>query len=142
MDDIFDSLSKKGRKLKDRLRGKKRKPDGTGAKTPGESASSSGSFLRPEPHVVAGGRDGEGNRTSTDVRQDRSRGRSPQPEPMPAGGGGGDRQRREADADEEEEVSKRHSRLDPDVEVVVDSGANRETERVSPSPSTRKPDST
>jgi len=89
MDDMFDSLSKKGRKLKGRLGGKKHKPDGTVANIPGESASSSGSFPRPEPHVVAGGRDEERNRTSTDVRQERSRDRSPQPGPMLAGGDGG-----------------------------------------------------
>jgi len=89
---MFDSLSKKGRKLRDRLRGKKHKAGGTEANTPGESANSSGSFLRPDPHVVASGHDGEGNRTSTDVRQDHSRDQSPQPPqpgPIVAGGGGG-----------------------------------------------------
>jgi hypothetical protein len=140
MDDILDSLSKKGKKFKDKLRGKKHKPDRTGVDAAGEIASSSGSLLRPEPHVAAGGHDGEGNRTSTDVQQDRSRDQSPQPEPMPAGGSDDDRQRREADVDQKE-VSQRHSHLDPDVEVVVDSGPSREVERVHPSPSTEEPDS-
>ena len=141
MDNILDSLSKKGKKLKDRLRGKKHKPDRTGANTPGEIAGSSGSLLRPEPRIVAGGHDGEESRTSTDVQQDRSRGPSPQPEPTPAGGGDDAQQKGEADVDEKE-VSQSHSRLDPDVEAVVDSGASQEVERVYPSPSTGEPDST
>ena len=115
------------------MRGKKNKPDGTGAGTAGESVDPSGSLLRPEPHVVAGGRHGEGNRTSTDAQQGRSRDQSQQ-DPMPAGGSD-DRQRREADVDEKE-VSQRHSRLEPDVEVVMDSGSGREVEQVCPSPST------
>jgi len=141
MDNILDSLSKKGRKLKDRLRGKKHKPHRTGTETPGESARSSGSLLRPESRLVAGSRDGEGNRTSTDARQDSSRGRSPQPEPMPASGGEGARQRGEVDVDEKE-VSQSHSRPDQDIEVVVDSGASQGVEQVYPSASTGEPDST
>jgi len=137
---MFDSLSKKGRKLKDRLRGKKHKPDKTGANTPGEIAGSSGSLLRPEPRIVAGGRDGEGNRTSTDVQRDLSRNQSTQQEPMPAGGDD-TQQRGEADVDEKE-VSQNHSRPGLDVEVVVGSGASREVERVHSSPSTEEPDST
>ena len=92
MNNMFDSLSKKGKKLRDRLRGKRRRPGGTEANTPGESATSSGSFFRPDPHVAAGDHDGEGNRTSTDVRPDGSRDQSPQPPqpgPIVAGGGGG-----------------------------------------------------
>jgi len=141
MDNMFDSLSKKGRKLKDRLRGKKHKLDKTGANTPGEIAGSSGSLLRPEPRITAGGCGGEGNRTSTDVQRDLSRDQSTQQEPMPAGGDDGARQRGEADVDEKE-VSQSHSRPDPDVEVVVGIGASREVERVYPSPSTEEPDST
>ena len=140
MDNILGCLSKKGRKIRDRLRGKKHKPDGTGTETPGESVRSSGSLPRPDSRLVAGSRDGEGNRTSTDVRQDRSRGRSPQPEPMPAGGGEGARQRGEADVDEKE-VSQSHSRPDQVIEVVVDSGASQGVEQVYPSPSAREPDS-
>jgi len=142
MDNILDSLSKTGKKLKHRLRGKKPKPDRTEANTPGESAGLSGSLLRPEPRVVAGGHDGEGNRTSADVQQDRSRDQSLQPEPISAGGSDDDRQRGEAGVDEKEEaVSQSHSRLDPDIEVVVDSGASREVKRVHPSPSAGEPDS-
>jgi len=141
MDNMLDSLSKKGRKLKDRLRGKKHKPDRTGANTPGGIAGSSGSLLRPEPRIVAGGHDEEGNRTSTDVQRDLSRDQSTQPEPMPAGGDDDTRQRGEADVDEKE-VSQNHSRPGLDVGVVVGSGASREVERVHPSPSTEEPDST
>jgi len=140
MGDIFDSFSKKGRKLKDRLRGKKHKPDRTGADTTGEIAGSSGSVLRPEPHVVVGGRDGDGDRTSTDTQQDCSRDQSPQPEPMSAGGSDDARKRREADVGEKE-VSQGHPRLDPDLGVVMDSGASREVERIYPSPSTGEPGS-
>jgi len=139
MDGILDSLSKQGRKLKNRLKGKKRKSDRARTDIAGESAGS-GSFLRPEPHVVAGSRDGEGDRTSTDIPQNRSRDRSPQPEPVPAGGDDG-RQRGEADINEKE-VNQNHSRLDPDVEVVVGCGAGGEVERVYPSPCTGGPDST
>ena len=141
MDNIFDSLSKKGRKFRDRLRGKKQKPGRTGTETPGESARSSGSLLRPEPRIVAGGHDGEGNRTSKDVHQDRSRDPSPQPEPTPADGGDDARQRGEADVDEKE-VGQSHSPPGPDVEVVVGSGASRELERFYPSPSAEELSST
>ena len=139
MDDILDSLSKQGRKLKNRLKGKKHKSDRAGANTPGESPGS-GSFLRPDPHVVASGRDGEGDRTSTDVQQERSRDRSPQPEPVPVGGDD-DRQRGEADVNEKE-ASQRHLHLDSDDEAAVGSGAGGEVERVYPSPSIGGPDST
>jgi len=137
--DILDSLSRRGKKLKDRLRGKKHKPDSTGASPARESARSSGSLPRSEPHVIAGGRDGEGNRASTDIQQDRSRGQSPQPEPVPASGGDEDRQRREADVDKKK-FSQRHSHLDPDVEAGV--GVGRKIERVRFSPSTGELDST
>lgn len=141
MDDILDSLSKKGKNLGHRLRGKKHKPNRTGANTAGESAGSSGSFLRPEPHVVAGGHDREGNRTNIDVQQDRPGDRSPQPEPMSVDGSEDDRQRREAYIDEKE-TSQRFSCLDPGAEVVVGSGHSQEVKRVYPSPSTEEPDST
>jgi len=134
MDNILDSLSRQGKKLKHRLKGKKHKLDRTGANTPGESAGSSISLLRPESRVAASSHDGEGSGTNTDAREVRPTDRSPQPEPMPAGGSNNDRQRREADVDEKE-VSQKHSHLDPDVEVVVRGGPGPEVERVYPSPS-------
>ena len=118
MDDILDSLSRQGRKFKDRLRGKKHKPDRTGANITGESAGSSSSLLRPEHRVAASSHYGEGSGTNTDVREVRPRNRSPPPEPMPAGGSSDDQQGRRADVDEKE-VSQRYSRLNPDVEVAV-----------------------
>lgn len=141
MDDILDSLSKKRKDLERRLRGKRHKPDRTGANTAGENAGLSGSFLQPEPRVVAGGHDREGKRANIDVRQDRPRDRSPQPEPMLVDGSEDDRQRREADIDGKE-ASQRYSYLDPGAEVVVDSGHSQEAKRVYPSPSTEGPDST
>ena len=122
MDDILDSLSRQGRKFKDRLKGKKHKRSGKGASTAGERGDSSGSLLRPEPHVVTGGHDGEGSRAGTDVLQVRSRDQFPQPEPVPAGGNvDDDLRRREANVDEKEDM--------------VGSGPSRETEQVEPSPS-------
>ena len=141
MDDILDSLSKKGMKLKHRLRGKKHKPNRTGANAAGESAGSSTSFLRLEPHVVTGDRDGEGNRTSTNVQQDCSKDRSPHPDPVPAGGSDSNLQGREIDIDEKEVIQK-HLCLDPNVKAVVDSGAGPEVGRVYLSPSTGEPDGT
>jgi len=141
MDNILDSLSKKGRKVKHLFRGKKDKLDRTGAGTSGETAGSSGSLLRPEPRITASDHDGEGNRTSSDVQRDRLRDQSPQPGPMSAGEGDDNLQRREAEVDGKE-VSQSHSRPDQDIEVVVDSGASREAERIHPSPSTGEPDST
>lgn len=142
MGNILHSLSKTGKDLKHRLRGKQHRPGRTEANTPGESTGLSGLLLRLEPHVVAGGHDGEGNGISTDVQQDRSKDQSPQPEPMLAGGSNGDRERGRADVHEKEEaVSRSHSRLGLDVEAAVDGEASREANRVYPSPSTGKPDS-
>jgi len=55
MDKIRDSVSKMKEKIKDRLKGKGRKPDRTGANAGGEEASSTSSFPRSDPHVVVGG---------------------------------------------------------------------------------------
>jgi len=59
---------------------------------------------------------------------------------MPAGGDDDNQQRREVGIDEKE-VSQSHLHLDPDVEVMVDSGTSREVEQVHPSPSTGEPGS-
>ena len=145
MDKIQNSFSK----VKKRLRGKKPKPDGTGANTPVEGVDSSGSFLRPEPHVVAGGgHDGEQSGTSAVGHQAGSEDRSPQPEPMLAGGNDGGGQREKAGVDGRE-VSQIYSHPDPDVGVAVGSGPSQvEGEQVHPTPSvpsippSGKPDST
>ena len=82
---MLDSLTKQGRKLKQRLKGKKNKPDKKGAKTAEENINSSGSLLRPVPHIAAGGHSGAGSRTSTD-EQAHSGDRSPQPKSVSIGG--------------------------------------------------------
>ena len=128
MDDMLDSLSRQGRKLKDRLKGRKDKRDRTGTNTP---VDPSGSLLRPEPRVATSGHDGEGSGTGKDTRQARSRGRSPQPER----GDDDDRLGRKADVDGKE-ASQRNSRLVPDVGIVVGSRPSQEVERIYSSPST------
>ena len=134
MDDVRDFFSRQGRKVKNRLRGRKHKLDRTGANAAGEGANSSGSLLRPESRLVVGSHDGEGSRISTDGSQARSRDRS-QPRSMQPGGSDEVQKRREADVDEEE-VGQSHSRTDPEVKVTVSSGLSREAEQVYPSPPT------
>ena len=132
-----NSFSKLMKDLKHRLRGKKHKPDRTGANAPTtESVDSSGPFLRPEPRVaVGGGHDGEQSGTSTVGQQVGSKDRSPQPESMPAGGSDGGGQRGKAGIDGRE-VSQRYSHPDPDVGVAVGSGPSQvEVEQVHPAPS-------
>ena len=135
MDDIRESFSNLKKGFKQRLSGRKHKPGRTGVGPTEESVDSSGSLLRPESRIVAGGDDGKGRGTSTDGRQVRSRDRSPQPEPVPASGYNDDRQRGKAGVDGGE-ASQRHSRLDPDIEVAAGSGPSREVEQVYPPPST------
>ena len=135
MDDILDSLSRQGRKLKDRLKGRKHKWDRKRANTTGERGDPLGLLLQPEPHVAAGGHDGEGSRTSIDVPQDHSRDWSPQPESMPTDGSNDDSLKtREANFDKKK-VSQGDSHLDPDVKIVVGSRLGREVKQVDPSPS-------
>ena len=123
MGNLFSKLKKDH---KHRLRGKKHKPDRTGANAPAESVDSSGPFLRPEPRVVAGGgHDREQSGNSTVGQQVCSKDRSPQSELMPAGGGD----------DDGREVSRRYSHPDPDVGVAVGSGPSQvEVEQVHPAP--------
>ena len=136
MDNFLDSVTRKGRKVKDRLRGKKGRKDKTGADTAEESIDSSSSFLRPVPHIAASGHDGKGSRASTDTRQDHSRGRSPQPEPVPTGGKDGNGEGKEADVGKKVAIQG-HSPLEPNVETMVVSGPSpTEVGPLVPSPST------
>ena len=128
MDDILDSLTKQGRKLKQRLRGRKNKPEKTGADNAEGRVDSSSSFLQSVPHISTGGHDGAGSRASTDERQAHSRDRSPQPESVSVG-------EREEEADDEKEVNKEHSPPDPDFGVVGDGEPVGEAERVHAPPS-------
>ena len=140
MDDMLKSFTKQGRKLKQRLRGKKNKPDKTGTDSAEERVDSSSSLLHPVPRIAAGGHDVAGSRTSTDERQAYSRDISPQPESVSVGG-------REEDVDKRE-VSKERSRPDADASAVEGGEPGREAERVRPSlsspstpPSTGEPES-
>ena len=119
MDDFLDSVTRKGRKVKERLRGKKDQRDKTGVSTTEESIDSPSSLLRPVPHIAAGGHDEGGSRTSTDTRQVHSRGRSPQRESVSVRED--DREGKEADADEKE-VGLGPSCPEPNVETVVGGG--------------------
>ena len=137
MDDIRDSFSRLKKDFKHRLRGRKDKPNRTGANTAEESDDPSGSLPRPEPHGTGVGHD-EGSGTNTGGREVRSMDQYPQP----AGGSDDNRQRRETDIDGRK-VSQEHSC----VGIAVGSGPGRELERVYPSPSapsipySEKPDS-
>jgi len=137
-----NSFSRLKKYFKHRVRGRKHEPGRTGANTAEERVDSSDLPPRPGPRVAASGHDGEQNRTSTDVQRDRPRDQSPQPESMPASGGDDTRQRQEADVDKKEVSQNHHSRLNPEVEVMANSGASQEVERVHPSPSTGEPNST
>jgi len=119
MDDIRDLFSRMKKKIKHRITGRKRKPDGTGADTPGERPDSPGSLPPPEPRVVAGGgQDPGGNGANTDGQQTYSTD-----------------QRREAEIGERGS-SQRHSYLDSDVDATTGSRRSGEVGRVYPSPST------
>ena len=97
MHNFLDSITRKGRKVKERLRGKRGTQDKSGVNT------------------------AEGSRTSTDTQQVHSRGRSPQPESLPVGGREDDKEGREADPDEKE-TSQGPSCPEPNVETVVGGG--------------------
>ena len=136
MDNFLDSVTRKGRKLRERLRGKKGNRDKTGANTAEESISSSSSFLRPVPHIATGGHDGEGGRASTDTRQVHSRNRSPLPESMSVAERDDDRRGKEAEVGEKE-VGQGHSCLEPNVETAAGGGPGpAQVEPLSPFPST------
>ena len=121
MDNFLDSVTRKGRKVKERLKGKKGKQDKMGADTPEEGVDSSSSVLRPILRTVAGGLDREGSRANTNTRQVHSRGRSPQPEPVPAGGKDDDGEGKEADVGKKVAIPG-HSSLGPNVGTAVGGG--------------------
>ena len=147
MDNFLDSVTSKGRKVKERLTGKKGKKDKAGANITDESISPSSSFLRPVPHIAAACHDGEGSRTSADTPHVHSRDRSPQPEAVVAGGRDNDGEGNQADVDEKL-AGRGHSCPEPNVETAV-GGRPGPTEvgPLDPSPSTpilhgAKPEST
>ena len=136
MDDIRDSFSRLKKDLKYRLRGRKHKPDITGASTVEERVDSSGSLLRPDSHAVVGGHHGERSGTGAAGRQARSKDLSPQlAEPRPTSGSRDNRQRGEADVDAKE-VKQRHLRPDPDIEIKSVGSGPGQAEQIYPSSST------
>ena len=145
MDNFLDSVTSKGRKVKQRLKGKKGKKDKAGANITHESISSPSSLLQPVPHIAAAGRDGEGSRASADTPQVHSRDRSPQPEAVVVGGKDNDG---EGNSVDEKLAGRGHSRLEPNVDTVVGGGPSpTDVGPLDPSPSTpilhgAKPEST
>ena len=110
MVDILNSLSRLSRKLENRVRGGRHKPERTGVNLAGGRVGRpSASLPQSESRVVAGGdQDGEGNtRASTAGWRVRLRDQSPQP--AIADGSNGNRQRREVGIDGEEVSSRGHS---------------------------------
>ena len=139
MDDIQGSLSKMKKKFKQRLTGKKHKPDGTGASPGEETPDSTSSLPQPDPHVVADeSNDQEGDRADAAGERAPSTVRPPQPdgpESVPARGNDNRQEGVEAGVDGEE-ADQNDSHPCSDVEVAVGSGRSGELEAVDPSPST------
>jgi len=136
MDDIRGSFSKIKKKLKHRLTGGKRKRDGTGANSGGETTDSMSLLPQSEPHVVAGGsHDREGDRANVAGEQVFLTDPPPQPvepESVPVREGDNDQGGEVADVDGGE-ASQRHSHPHPDIEVAMGSGHSGEPEGVHPS---------
>ena len=129
---LVDSLTRQGKRIRDRLRGKKHKPGKPGANTPGESVDSSGSSLQPESSIAERGNDRGWGGSNAPEQQVRSGDESPHPGTTP-GSGGGDRRETEASADEKK-VNQSNLRPDANVGVTVGSEPSQEVEQVQPSP--------
>jgi len=113
--DTRRQFSKLKKKLKDKLTGRKREPDGIGTGSEGERPDSTSSLPRPELHVAVGG-----------VRADRPL-LPDEPGSVSTDESEKDRKGRGADVNRGE-VSRSRSHLPPDVEVGVrcESGPGRE----------------
>jgi len=146
MDNIRASLSRTKKKFKQRLMGRKRKPDGTGANSGEETPDSTSSFPQPEPHVVADeSHDKEGDRANAAGERASSTVRLPQQDgsgSVPARGNDNRQEGGETDVDVGE-ASQKDSHRNP-----VGGGRSGELEAIHPSPSTpsishcAEPDST
>jgi len=147
MDDIRGSYNKMKKKIKHRLAGRKRKPDGT---DPGEErADSTSSLPQPEPHIVAGeqqephvvvsesyNREGGGANVAGERVFSTDRPLQPDgPESTPARGSDNGQEGGEVDIDEGE-INQGHSQPHSDVDPAMGSGRSGEAERVYPSSST------
>ena len=134
MGNIQSSLSKMKNKFKQRLTGRKRRPDGTGA-NPGEGrADTTNPPPQPDPHAIADeSHDLEGDGANAAGEQASSTVRPPQPdgpESVPARGNNNRQEGGEADVDGGE-ASEKDSHPNP-----VGGGRSGELEAVDPSPST------
>ena len=120
--DIRESFSRLKKKFK--RAGRKRKPEGTGTDSGGESVNPAGLLSRPVSHIVAGSsRSRDDNGSDADVRREYSIGRLPTPsmqESVSARGGDDCQGGKEGGVDGWEE-SQRHSHLHSDIEVAVGS---------------------
>ena len=139
MDEIRASLSRTKKKFKQRLTGRKRKPDGTGTNPGEERTDSTSSLPQPAPHVVAD-KDYtlEGDGAKAAGEQVFSTDRTSQPdgsESVSARGDDNSQEGGEADADGGE-ASQMHSYPHLDLEVAEGSGRSGELEGAYPSPST------
>lgn len=117
---LRESYSRLKKDIKQRLKGKKRKPDGTGVNPPSQ----------PEPPAVGGsGRDQGGDGEDVDVQHTYSTNKSvqrPGPEPVAAD-----------ESENGQEGAGQQCQIPPpppDVEHVVESEQRGEPERVYPSP--------
>ena len=133
---LRDSYSRLKGDIKQRLKGKKRKPDLTGVDTPSVGVDSTESLPRPEPHVAGGSsrdRGGDGDNAdgqhidSTDQPVQRY-----EPEPMSAGDSKNDQEGGTAGVDQEETNQTQYPPPQPDIESTVESG-EAEQESLSPS---------
>ena len=129
---LVDSLTRQGKRIKDRLRGEKHKPGKPGANTPGESVDSSGSSLRPESSIVERDRDKGCGGSNAPEQQVRSKDESPHPGTT-LGSGGDDRRETEASPDGKK-ASRSDLRPDANVDATVGSEPSQEVEQVHPSP--------
>jgi len=123
--DLRDSFSELKKKVKQRLVGKERKPDGKEAGADGEIVGPTSSLPRPEPHVVAG--DGEGSGDNADERQSCPTDPPPQPEelgPVLVGRSENDQGVGGVDVDGRE-VSQNYPPLHSDFKVAMGSGPGR-----------------
>jgi len=139
MGNIQSSLSKTKKKIKQRLAGRKRQPDGTGADPGGGRADSTSPLPRPEPHIVAGesrNREEDGANAAGEPVFSTDQPPHPDgPESVPARGNDNGQEGEEARVDGGE-TSQRESHPHLDVEIVVGSRRSEELEGVYPSPPT------
>jgi hypothetical protein len=131
-----DSLSTLKKDVKRRLKGKKLKPDKTGADAGGERVASVGSPSGSEHPVVGGSGQGQEGTNTVGGHVDPADGPTQQGEPSPWLRLKANRSEKSGRQDVDgTKVGQIPPNLDPDVEVVVGSGGSGEIEPACPSPS-------